>query len=71
LARGEIEEALLNLRKAVMRGYQGHGLMYFLEEGHRKGYITKKEYNFTLRAHNAACDEMRSEARDDAKKAWG
>ncbi len=33
-----------------------------LKKGYLNGYITKDEYALTLRRHQAACDEMKSES---------
>ena len=62
--RGEIEEGLLNYRKAVMCGMNEEYIFDELREGFKDGYITKDEYAFTLRENQAACYEMKSDGRE-------
>ena len=64
MQRGEIEEAFLNYRKAVMCGMCNDDLFKTLRTAFKDGYITKDEYAFTLRKHQDACNEMKSDARD-------
>ena len=68
--RGELEEAMLNYRKAAMCGASSDSLFSKLRRGYRDGCITKDEYAFTLRENQAACNEMKSEAREEWKKFW-
>ena len=49
MAKGEIEEGMLNYRKAVMCGLGVDILFKALRDGFKYGYITKDEYAFTLR----------------------
>ena len=64
----EIEEGMLNFRKAAMCGLSGDYLFDLLRNGFRDGSITKEEYAFTLRENQKACDEMKTEERDTWKK---
>ena len=61
--RGEIEEGMLNLRKAVMCGMSEP--LKSLRYGFADGYITKDEYAFTLRENQAACNEIKSVGREE------
>ena len=60
----EIEEAMINYRKAMICGVDDEDLFSYLRLGFSEGYMTKDEYAFTLRQHQAAGDEMKSEGRD-------
>ncbi len=62
--RGELEEAMLYWRKAMMCGDKDDTLAANLRKGYSEGYITKDEYAFTLREHQTALNEMKSEARE-------
>eukprot|EP00571_Detonula_confervacea_P000151 CAMPEP_0172329020 /NCGR_PEP_ID=MMETSP1058-20130122/60658_1 /TAXON_ID=83371 /ORGANISM="Detonula confervacea, Strain CCMP 353" /LENGTH=143 /DNA_ID=CAMNT_0013046165 /DNA_START=334 /DNA_END=762 /DNA_ORIENTATION=- len=64
IAIGEIDEAMLNCRKAAMCGWSDDTLFSNLRVGFRAGFITKDEYAFTLREHQVACDEMKSDGRE-------
>ena len=64
LYKGEIEEGMLNFRKAAMCGMSEDILFDQLREGFYYGYITKDEYAFTLRENQAACYEMKSDGRE-------
>ena len=65
LTMGEIEEGMLNLRKAAMCGTIGDDSLFkLLRDGFKYGYITKDEYAFTLRENQAACNEMKSDGRE-------
>ena len=68
MEKGEIEEGMLNYRKAVMCGLSDDILFKTLRDGFKCGYITKDEYAFTLRENQKACNEMKSEARETYKK---
>jgi len=61
---GEIEEGMLNYRKAAICGMNDDILFGLLREGFSYGYITKDEYAFTLRENQAACYEMKSDGRE-------
>ena len=63
LEDGEIEEGMLNFRKAAIGGVSNSGLFIALRYGFSKGYITKEEYALTLRKNQAICDELNSEGR--------
>lgn len=63
---GEIEEAMLNYRKAAMCGVGDGDLFASLRNGYREGFITKDEYMVTLRGHQKVSNEMKSEARTRA-----
>ena len=65
LTREEIEEGMLNLRKAAMCG--DCGSFKTLRDGFSQGFITKDEYAFTLRENQKACNEMKSDGRDKIK----
>ena len=68
LEMGEIEEAMLHLRKAVHCGIQDDELSRTLREGWREeGYITKAEYMYTLRMHQESVNAMKSQSREKAK----
>ena len=64
MENGNIEEAMLNYRKAVMCGYCNDGLFNTLRNGFKYGVITKEEYAFTLRENQKACNEMNSDGRE-------
>ena len=64
MKKGEIEEGMLNFRKAAMCGMSEDILFDQLREGFYYGYITKDEYAFTLRENQAACYEMKSDGRE-------
>jgi len=64
MSKGDIEEGLLNYRKAVMCGMNEKYIFDELKDGFKCGYITKEEYAFTLRENQKACNEMKSEARE-------
>ena len=64
MQRGEIEEGMLNYRKAAISGMSGDSLFNALRNGFRDGIITKDEYAFTLREHQKACNEMKSDGRE-------
>ena len=61
---GEIEEGMLNYRKAVICGMSIEYLFNLLRSGFAEGFITKEEYAFTLRENQKACNEMKSEGRE-------
>ena len=63
MQRGEIEEAMLNYRKAAMCG--DSNVFNLLRHGFEDGFITKDEYAYTLRENQAACNEMKSDAREE------
>ena len=67
LSIGEIEESMLNLRKAVICGINEDGLFNTLRDCFKHGYITKEEYAFTLRESQKACNEMKSDGREKWK----
>ena len=62
--KGDIEEGMLNYRKAAMCGISDEWLFDQLRIGFKNGFITKEEYAFTLRENQKACNEMKSEARE-------
>lgn len=67
--KGEIEEALLNYRKAALCGLsEPESLLSLLEKGYSDGYMTKEEYDFTLRENKKVRNEMKSESREMAKE---
>mmetsp|Transcript_38821 Transcript_38821/g.68182 ORF Transcript_38821/g.68182 Transcript_38821/m.68182 type:complete len:280 (+) Transcript_38821:81-920(+) len=70
MTEGEVEEGYMNFRRAAMCGSsEGQGSVFkALREGFMDGCITKDEYAFTLRANQAARDEMSSEWRDISNK---
>ena len=59
--KGNIEEGILNLRKAVICGISRDEFFTSLRDGYREGYITKEEYAYTLRENQASCDNMKSD----------
>ena len=61
--KGEIEYAMLYYRKAAMCGLSNEDLFTQLRDGFGEGYITKDEYAYTLREHQKASNEMKSESR--------
>ena len=65
LERGKFEEGMLYLRKAAMCGLIYDSLFNILRNGFKCGYITKDEYAFTLREHQKACNEMKSDGREE------
>ena len=65
---GEVEEAMLNYRKAAICGLSEDWLFDRLRAGFKSGYITKDEYAFTLRENQAASNEMKSVARERFKE---
>ena len=69
--QGEIEEAMLNFRKAAICGMEDDHLFQLLRNGFKKGFITKDEYAFTLRENQAAAAEYKSAAREFIKEALG
>ena len=64
--KGDIEEGMLNYRKAAICGLNDDDLFNILRDGFAEGYITKDEYAFTLRENQKACNEMKS----DGRKLW-
>ena len=68
MKKGEVEEGMLNFRKAVMCGYCNDDLFNKLRNGFKYGYITKDEYAFTLRENQKACNEMKSDGREQWKR---
>ena len=62
--KGDIEEAMLNYRKAAMCGMSDKYIFDQLRTGFKCGFITKDEYAFTLREHQKACNEMKSDGRE-------
>ena len=64
LSKGEIEEGMLNYRKAAICGMSEDSLFDLLRNGCRDGFITKEEYAFTLRENQKACNEINSEGRE-------
>ena len=65
--KGDIEEGVLNIRKAAVCGLCDENLFGVLRNGFRDGFITKEEYAVTLRGNQTACNEMKSEAREGWK----
>ena len=61
---GEYEDAILNFRKGAICGHDKclDYILPFL----KSGFITKEEYVFTIKAHQTASNEMKSEAREEA-----
>lgn len=68
IQKGEMDEAVLNLRKAVICGLSDIDQFNGLRACYRGEYITKEEYAFTLRENQKATDEMKSESREKVKK---
>ena len=66
MERGEMEEAMLNVRKASICGMSDGAIFNLLRFGFTNGYITKDEYAFTLRENQKACNEMKSVDRERA-----
>ena len=64
MERGEIEEGMLNFRKAAMCGTDDKNIFDELRRGFNDGFITKDEYAFTLRKSQAAVNERKSEERE-------
>jgi len=58
---GDVEGFVLNVRKAAICGFTGS--LRSLMECYRSGFITKNEYDFTLKMHQAAINEMQSDMR--------
>ena len=56
---GDVEEGMINMRKALMCGYASDELVSTVREGYRNGFITKDEYMYTLRKHQEAIGEMK------------
>lgn len=68
MENGEIEEAMLSLRKAAVCGLaqkNGNSLFTDLRNGLKHGYITKEEYDFTLSENQTAIYETKSSAREE------
>ena len=70
--QGDVAKACLNLRKAIMSGVDMDEVQQLrtrdlIRVYYAEGYITKQEYAHTLREHEDACDEMKSDERDRAK----
>ena len=63
----EVEEGMLNFRKAAICGMSDDYLFEALRFGFMNGCITKEEYAFTLRENQAAANEFKSEGREFAK----
>ena len=40
--------------------------LYYVKHGFRDGYVTKEDFEKTLRDYQASCDETKSEQRDRA-----
>ncbi len=59
-----IGRVLLESRKAAICGMSTSDLFGVLRVGYANDHITKDEYAFTLREHQAACDVMKSAARE-------
>ena len=55
---------MLNFRKAAMCG--DSDVFNLLRNCFKNGFITKDEYAYTLKENQAACNEMKS----DAREAW-
>ena len=68
MTNGDIENGMLNFRKAVMSGMSDDCLFDLLRSGFREGLITKDEYAFTLRENQKACNEMKSDGRERWKR---
>ena len=60
---GEVEEAMLNYRKAAMCG--DSDVFNLLRDGFQDGFITKDEYAYTRRENQAACNEIKSDGREE------
>ena len=63
----DVEEAMLNYRKAAICGMSDDIVFEALRFGFKKGFITKDEYASTLRENQAAANELKSEGREFAK----
>ena len=68
MRKGDIEEAMLSYRKAVICGMMDDILFINLRDGFKYGHITKEEYAFTLRENQKAYNGMKSESRETYKK---
>ena len=68
MARGEIEEAMLNYRKAAMCGADHRDLFDELRKGFSDGFITKEEYAFTLRKNQDAVNEAKTKGREKYRR---
>lgn len=66
---GEVEEAMMNFRRAAICGFSEDFVFDSLRDGFRNGYITKDEYAYTLRENQKAANEMKSEAREMSREA--
>ena len=66
--KGMLEEAALHYRKAAMCGLSDNNILDYIRHEYKAGIITKEEYAYTLREHQAACNEMKSEGRDAYKQ---
>eukprot|EP00571_Detonula_confervacea_P005228 CAMPEP_0172330380 /NCGR_PEP_ID=MMETSP1058-20130122/61370_1 /TAXON_ID=83371 /ORGANISM="Detonula confervacea, Strain CCMP 353" /LENGTH=343 /DNA_ID=CAMNT_0013047591 /DNA_START=180 /DNA_END=1211 /DNA_ORIENTATION=+ len=62
--RGEIEDAILNFRKGAVCG--SDKCLEQMLPLFKRGFITKEEYLFTLRAYQTVSNEMKSKAREDS-----
>lgn len=68
MEKDAVKEAYLNHRKAVICGYSDKRVFDLLRKGYKDGFLTKEEYAYTLREHQKASDEMKSESREMMKK---
>ena len=68
LRKYAMQEAVLNMRKAVICGWSDKDMFNSLKQCYRGGYITKEEYAFTLRENQKASNEMKSESREKANE---
>ena len=61
---GNHERAYKHYILSAKGGYKGS--LEFVKKGFTKGFVTKDEYESTLRAHHECQAEMKSETRDKA-----
>ena len=68
ISKDEIEQGMLNVRKAAICGVTDESIFNLLRDGFQCGVITKDEYAYTLRENQAACNEMKSDGRECWKR---
>lgn len=66
--KGEMKEAMINFRKAAVCGLGDSVLNKNLRTGYIQGFLTKEEYEATLRSNQAAAEEVKTEAREEWKR---
>ena len=68
MKRGDLEEAMLNYRKALICGLSDASLFKRIRNGFKDGYITRDEYAYTLKEYQATSEEAKSEGREEVKR---